>query len=337
MAHFTVTELTELAERVLRRAGASDAAADTTARALVYAELCGLPSHGLARLPMYLEHARHQRVDLRAEPRLAAGRDAALLVDAADGLAYPACQLAIDIAIERARRHGTAVAGITRSHHFGMAAYHLEAVAEAGMVGLAFSNSPAAIPAWQGRRALFGTNPIGAVFPRASGRPLLIDMSLSEVARGKIMIAAKEGKPIPPNWALDADGQPTIDAKAALAGMMLPFGGVKGAMLALMVELLCVALTGSQFGFEADSFFEGAGNRPCLGQLFWLIDPGALAGNAAYAQRVEDLIDAMQLDDAVRLPGARRDKLRADAQQQGITLPDGLAGQLRDLAGDDAA
>lgn len=332
MTRFTETALTELAERVMRRAGVNEAAVQATARALVYADMRGLSSHGVARLPMYVAHVRHGRVAPDAVPQVTAQRGAALLVDAGEGMAYPACALAVHAAIERAREYGTAVAGVSHSHHFGVAAYHLEAVGEAGMVGLAFSNSPAAMPAWGGKHALFGTNPIGAVFPRGQDEPLLIDLSLSEAARGKIMVAAREGKPIPAGWAVDREGRPTTDAKAALDGMMLPTGGVKGAMLALVVELLVVALTGSRFGFEADSFFTDAGNRPWLGQLFWIVDPGALAGQAAYAARVEALIEAMLADDGVRLPGARRRELAARARAQGIEIPDALAGELQSLA-----
>src|SRR4029077_9182526 len=123
--------------------------------------------------------------------------------------------------------------------------------------------------------------------------PLTIDLSLSQVARGKVMMAAKEGRPIPAGWALDSDGRPTTDAQAALAGSMLPMGGTKGAMLALVVELLACALTGAAMGFEADSFFVDEGNRPRIGQAFLVIDPDALAGSNAYFDRVETLIAAM--------------------------------------------
>ncbi len=158
------------------------------------------------------------------------------------------------------------------------------------------------MPAWNGSRALFGTNPIAAVFPRSDAAPLTIDLSLSEVARGKVMLAAQQGKPIPLGWALDRAGKPTTDAKAALDGMMLPAGGVKGAMLALVVELLCASLTGAHFGYEADSFFVDAGNQPRLGQAFLVIDPAALAGADVYHSRVEALIKAMCADADVRLP-----------------------------------
>src|SRR5207237_8768841 len=139
------------------------------------------------------------------------------LVDANGGLALEASALAVKEAIKRAKRYGIAFGGVTNSHHFGAAAYHLAPVADAGLVGLAFTNSPPAINAWGGKRALYGTNPIAAVFPRRaqeeSGRvdrrpPLVIDLSLTEVVRGKIMLHAKEGKPIPLGWALDKDGNP---------------------------------------------------------------------------------------------------------------------------------
>jgi len=170
------------------------------------------------------------------------------------------------------------------------------------------------------------------VFPRAKGAPLLIDLSLSEVARGKIMMAARDNKPIPEGWAIDADGRPTTDARAALAGSMLPAGGVKGAMLALIVELLVVALTGSQFGFETASFFEDAGGPTRIGQAFIAIDPAALAGRETYLARVETLLAAMLEDDGVRLPGERRRALRDRAHAEGVEVPEALLAQLRSMA-----
>jgi (2R)-3-sulfolactate dehydrogenase (NADP+) len=167
------------------------------------------------------------------------------------------------------------------------------------------------------------------VFPRRDADPLMIDLSLSEVARGKLMVAAKEGRSIPAGWALDANGEPTTDPKAGMAGSMLPIGAVsspKGAMLALVVELLVTALIGAQFGFEASSFFVDEGNRPRIGQAFIVIDPGALAGSSAYLDRVEVLVAEMLKDDGVRLPGVRREALRRRAQEQGIAVPDALLG-----------
>ena len=205
-------------------------------------------------------------------------------------------------------------------------------LAEQGLVALAFTNSPAAMPVPGGRRPLMGTNPIAAAFPRRAAPPLVIDMALSEVARGKIMVAAKEGRPIPEGWAVDAEGRPTTDAKAALSGAMLAMGGTKGALLALIVELLCVALTGAAFGFEADSFFQDEGNRPRLGQALLVIDPGALAGADGFGARIETLIAAMLADEGVRLPGAKRDAQSARAGADGLEIPDAVLEKIKALA-----
>jgi (2R)-3-sulfolactate dehydrogenase (NADP+) len=231
-------------------------------------------------------------------------------------------------AIAAAPAHGIVLAGVNNSHHGGVLVDHLRPVAAAGLVGLAFTNSPAAMPAAGGRHPIFGTNPVAAIFPRAAGElPLMIDLSLSEVARGKLLVAAKAGKPIPEGWALDADGQPTTDPARGLQGSMLPVGAAtspKGAMLALVVELLVSALIGAHFGFEASSFFVDEGNRPGIGQLFVVIDPGALSGRESFVQRVEVLVHEMLKDEGVRLPGARREALLARARSEGIEVAPAL-------------
>jgi (2R)-3-sulfolactate dehydrogenase (NADP+) len=337
MPRINLPALAELTTRALQRAGANAAMASATARALVDAEAQGLASHGMSRVPQYAAHLRNGRVDGAAVPSIVRAKGGAVLVDAHSGLAFPACALAVDEAVRRAGEFGISFAGVTNSHHFGVAAYHLAAVGAASMVGLAFGNSPAAMPAPGGKHPIFGTNPIAAVFPRRSGAPLLIDLSLSEVARGKVMVAAKEGKPIPLGWALDNQGNPTTDAKAALTGSMLAMGGTKGALLALVVELLVCALTGAAMGFEADSFFVDEGNRPRIGQAFIVIDPDALSGNAVFFERVETLIAEMLEDDGVRLPGERRRALGVAAAGNGVEIPAPLLAQLQQLAGDTTA
>jgi len=329
----SLEQLHDLAHRALARAGAHPDLAAATAKALVYADASGLSSHGVARIPQYAAHLKNGRADGSARPKIAAAKGGAVLVDAECGLAFEACALAVHEAIRRARDLGVAYAGVTNSHHFGVAGYHLEAVGAAGFVGMAFGNSPAAMPAAGGSRPIFGTNPIAAIFPRPHAAPLLIDLSLSEVARGKLMIAAKEGKPIPLGWALDRAGKPTTDPKAGLEGSMLPLGGAKGAMLALVVELLVTALTGAAIGFEATSFFVDKGNRPRLGQAFLVIDPVALSGRVVYDERIETLIAAMTKDPAVRLPGDRRYALAAKAANEGVGIPAALHRQLIELAG----
>ena len=335
MAQLSLEEATRLALEALRHAGAGSAMAASTAKALVRAEAQGLASHGLIRVAQYATHLRNGRADGGAVPRVTRHQGAAVLVDAGQGLAFPACDLAVATAITTARTLGVSFAGVTNSHHCGVLVDHLRAVADAGLVGLAFANSPAAMPAAGGKHAIFGTNPVAAAFPRRSADPLMIDLSLSEVARGKLMVAAREGQAIPLGWALDSQGQPTTDPKAGLAGSMLPLGAAsspKGAMLALIVELLVTALLGAQFGFEASSFFVDEGSAPRLGQAFVVINPGALAGQDVYYERMETLIAEMLVDDGVRLAGARRIGLEQHARQAGLTIPDALYEQLHRLA-----
>lgn len=328
MARLAWGEAIALAAGALREAGASEAMAQSAARALVLAQAQGIASHGLSRVAQYAAHLRNGRADGKAVAVVARRKGAALLVDAKQGLAFPACDLAIEQGIAIARELGVCFAGVTNSHHAGVVVDHLRPAAAAGLVGLGFANSPAAMPTAGGKHPVFGTNPVAAVFPRRGVDPLMIDLSLSEVARGKLMVAAKEGKSIPLGWALDKDGQPTTDPKAGLAGSMLPIGAAsspKGAMLALIVELLVVALTGARFGFEASSFFVDEGDVPRIGQAFLLIDPAALAGSDVYLDRVEALVSEMLVDDGVRLAGARRLALERKAREEGVEIPDELA------------
>ena len=328
MATITMQDARARVARALQAAGANPAMAEATARALVLAEAQGLGSHGLSRVAQYGGHLRNGRVNGAAQPGVVKSKGAAAVVDAQEGLAFVACELAVAEAVRRAREFGIAVVGVTNSHHCGVVIDHLRPVAEAGMVGLGFANSPAAMPAAGGRHPIFGTNPVAAIFPRRGDAvPLMIDLSLSEVARGKLMVAAKEGKSIPAGWALDAEGNPTTDPKAGLSGSMLPIGAAsspKGAMLALVVELLVTALVGANFGFEASSFFVDEGNRPRLGQTFIVIDPDALAGRAGFLDRVEVLVAEMLRDDGVRLPGVRRVALLKKAQADGLVVADAL-------------
>lgn len=335
MMQLSLEQATDLAARALRQAGAGDAMAMSTAKALVLAEAQGIASHGLSRVAQYATHLRNGRADGSAKAVVAKRHGATLLVDACQGLAFPACELAVAQAIGIARELGICFAAVTNSHHAGVLADHLRPAAQAGMVGLAFANSPAAMPAAGGKHPVFGTNPVAAAFPRQGGDPMMVDLSLSEVARGKLMVAAKEGKPIPLGWALDRDGNPTTDPNAGLEGSMLPMGAAtssKGAMLAMVVELLVTTLGGAQFGFEASSFFVDEGNTPRIGQAFLLIDAGALAGREVYNERIDTLVAEMLGDNGVRLAGFRRAGLEARARQQGITIPETVGRQLELLA-----
>jgi (2R)-3-sulfolactate dehydrogenase (NADP+) len=324
-------ELFRLGCTALERAGAHAAMAQAAARHLVRAEAQGLPTHGMSRVPFYCSMLRNGRADGAAQPAMVSDRAAACLIDNRDGLPYVSVDWAVAEVMQRARRNGIAFAGIRNSSHVGVLGIHLLPVAEAGLVGFGFTNSPAAIPAWGGKKPLFGTNPVAAAFPRRGADPIVIDLALTTVVRGRIMMAMRKGERIPEGWALDRHGKPTTDPKEAIEhGSLFPIGGAKGAMLALMFELICASLTGAAIGPEADSFFAEQGNKPRIGQAFIAIDPAALAGSDKFAERVEAVVSTMLSDPEVRLPGARRFAAER-ASKAGLEIPDDLLAQIEKL------
>jgi (2R)-3-sulfolactate dehydrogenase (NADP+) len=326
-------ELLRLAQNALEKASANPVMAEAAAKHLVRAEEHGLPTHGMSRVPIYCSFLRNGRADGAARPKLLSDRSAVCLIDNCDGLPYESAAWAIDEVIQRARRNGIGFAGITNSGHVGVLGIHLLPVAQAGMVGVAFTNSPAAIPAWGGKKPIFGTDPVAFAFPRKSGDPLVIDLALTTVVRGKIMLAMQKGEKIPEGWALDRNGKPTTDPKEALDhGSLFAIGGAKGAMLALAFELICAALTGSAIGTEADSFFSDQGNKPRIGHAFLAIDPGALAGQERYFERVETVITTMLADEGVRLPGSRRFASERKLHAEGIEVADDLLAKIEQLS-----
>lgn len=332
MTLLSLAALEELARSVLTRSGTAADSAAAVAEALVAADADGIASHGVARLPAYADQVHSGKVDGHARPVLRRTAAATLVVDAADGFAFPAVRLGLERAAELAPETGIVAVGVHRSHHFGVAGHHVERLAAKGLVGLAFTNSPAALAPWGGQRPIYGTNPIAFACPRAGAPALVVDLSLSKVARGRIMVAAQKKEPIPEGWAVDSAGRPTTDADAALAGTMLPMGDAKGAALALMVELLAAGLTGANYGWEAGSFFTADGPKPRIGHLFLAIHPPALAGEG-FLDRVAVLLDAALGQDGVRLPGDRRLAARARAAAEGVAVPDALIAELRRRAG----
>jgi (2R)-3-sulfolactate dehydrogenase (NADP+) len=325
-------ELEGLVVAALVASKTAPANAASVAAALTAAEVDGQTGHGLARVPSYAAQASAGKVDGFAEPVAQQTRPGSLLIDAHNGFAYPALDLGIARLPALAAACGIAAAGFVRSHHFGVAGRHVERLAEAGVLALAFGNTPKAMAAWGGRGPLLGTNPIAFAAPQAGRPPIVVDLALSQVARGKIVAAARKGEAIPAGWAVDEQGVPTTDADAALQGALLPLGGAKGAALALMVEILSAALTGAQFAFEASSFFDAHGAPPGVGQLLIAIDPGAFGGTDLFARRVALLAETIESDGA-RLPGSRRLALREKAQAEGVPVDARLLEEVRALAG----
>ncbi len=316
----SITDAELFLSSIFQENGVDTAASLSVAHALVQAEAAGQAGHGLRRVPAYVKQVRSGKVDGRAIPCPSRPKPGILAIDAACGFAYPALDLAITKLPQMVREQGIALAAINRSHHAGVMALTVERFAEQGLVAMMFANAPAAIAPWGGKTPLYGTNPIAFAVPVADADPVVIDLALSKVARGKVMAANQKGISIPEDWAFDGDGNPTTNAAEALKGTMAPAGGPKGAALALMVEVLAAGLTGANFSYQASSLFDEHGPAPGLGQMIIAIDPDVACGGSA--ERMAALATEIAREEGVRLPGRRGRGLRQEALQHGLTIED---------------
>ncbi len=328
MPSLSLVEAEALVKDALCRCRTSADNAALVAHALVRAEAEGLKTHGLLRVPMYAAQAKVGKVDGFAVPTVEHPRPALIGIDAKHGFAYPAMYKAVDMLAPLAREFGIAAAGIKRSHHVGVAGHPVEALAKAGMMAIMFANAPAAMAPWGGTKPTFGTDPVAFACPLPGRDPIVVDLSLSKVARGNILAAIQKGESIPEGWALDVDGNPTTDPKAALAGTMVPLGDAKGTALALMVELLAAGLTGSNFAGEASSFLDAEGPPPGTGQLFIAIDAVAFGSTLPRFAQMAHMIEEQE---GARLPGSRRLAMRAKSERDGLQVSVSLLAEIKAL------
>jgi len=328
----SLDDVADLTRRALLASGVSPDNAESVTHSVVLAERDGIHSHGLARLPTYCEHARCGKIDGTATPTRQQPRSAAIVVDARDGFAHPAIDLGFAVLPEAARDNGIAACAVTRSYNCGVVGHHVERLAEQGLLALGFVNAPASIAPWGGHSAVFGTNPIACAVPRRNAAPLVIDQSSSVVAKSEVLVHKQRGEALPDGWALDADGHPTTDPEAALAGgTMVPSGGHKGANQALLVEIMAAALTASSLSIDASSFGANTGGPPETGQFFLAAEPQAFAG-AAFADRIERLIGAMGEQEGARVPGEGRLKARESTRADGVRIDQDLYDKLASYA-----
>lgn len=246
-------ELFDYTCRVLARLDVPAADARDVAGCLIKAELRGVDSHGMVRLPVYAGRVRAGAVKAKPDIRLISPATSAALLDGDNGLGPVVGARAMDAAVELARTHGTGMVGVRQSNHFGAAAYYVEKAVARGCIGFAISNAPPNMAPFGGRQRFLGTNPVAIGVPAGEEDPLIFDASTSVVARGKIIVAAQTKEPIPDGWAIDPDGYPTTDPEQALAGAVLPFGGPKGSAISFIVDILCGVLTGAAFAVHLNT------------------------------------------------------------------------------------
>lgn len=321
----SLDELFALARKALMHHGMSSAHADAIARVITQGQRDECHSHGIYRLLGCVRSVRSGKVDPCAEPTLRDVSPGVLAVDAHYGFSLLAFETGLPVLAEKARTQGLAAMAINRCFHFSALWPEVEAIAAQGLVGLAMNPSHSWVAPAGGTRGVFGTNPIAFAWPREHGHPFVFDFATSAIARGDIELHAREGKPIPAHWAIDREGRPTTDARAALEGAMQTFGGHKGSALAAMVELLAGALIGDLTSMESQAFDDGAGASPCHGELVIAFDPRRFLGADYQAgqERAERLFEAV-VGQGARLPSQRRFDARERSERDGVRIAQAL-------------
>lgn len=319
-------------------ASVPEADAAILADSLVDADLHGLATHGVSRLNIYLRRIERGLVDPAAQLRVEQRRPSALAVDAANGLGQVQAVKTLDRLKPLARQYGMAAATICRSQHFGSLSYYCNRAAQDDMLLWAMTNAEPAMSPTGGCQPFFGTNPLAVSFPTGKGFPLRIDLSTSIVARGKIIAAQKSGRPIPADWALDPDGNPTTNPAAALAGTVLTMAGHKGAALATMVELFCGVLAGAAVGDEVGSMYKDLDRPQNVGHFFCLWDIAAFMDPAQFRGRVDRMIDRIKACrrrpgvHEILVPGELEHRTAEENRRLGIPVDPATIEELRTLA-----
>lgn len=311
-----------LAMRVLTHNGMSDAHARAIANVIMQGQRDECHSHGVYRLLVCVRSLRKGKVDPQATPTLRPLSSSIVAVDAHRGFSLLSFETGLPVLVEMTRQHGIAAMAINNCYHFSALWPEVEAIAAAGLAGIAMNPSHSWVAPEGGNRPVFGTNPIAFAWPRPGRTPFVFDFATSAIARGDIELHAKQGKPIPSHWAIDVDGQPTTDPKVALQGAMRTFGGHKGSALAAMVELLGGALICDMTSQESMEFDDGVGATPCHGELVIAFDPKVFLGDdlGAGLARGERMLDAIVAQGA-RLPSQRRFDARARSIANGVRIP----------------
>ena len=312
------------AEALLAAHGVPPGDARRSAECLVLADLRGVQTHGLLRLPGYLDRIRKGLVDPKPELSPSRVTAVAAALDGRNGLGFVVGTRAMAEAIAMARESGLGVVAVRRSTHFGMAATYVLQALEAGMASLVFTNASRAMPPWGAREPLLGTSPLAAGVPGGKLAPFVLDMSPSIAARGKIRIAEKRGEKIPLGWALDGEGRPTTDPTAALAGVVLPIGGPKGSGLAMMMDIFGGVLSGAAYAGDVGDQYKAFDRPQDVGHFFLALRPDLFVPMDEVRARMDTLVARVKACpraegvDEILMPGEIESRLAATRARSGI-------------------
>lgn len=334
-------ELRRYGSAILSAAGLPEPAADIVAASLVDANLRGIDSHGVTRIPIYVERLRVGIVDPRPEIRVVSESGGALVVDGGNGMGAVVMTRAMEIALDRLDAQRSVSVAIRNSNHYASGAYYTAPALARGAAAFLYSNAPATMSPWGGSRRYLGTNPYTFAIPAGRYGSLVLDMATSVVARGKIILAAQRGEAIPEGWAVDTEGRPTTDAHAALAGSLMPFGGPKGYGIAMMVEVMAGVLTGANIGPAVGDLYENLQNPQNVGAFLQVLDISSFLPYEQFAARMEGFIDAVKATatggQEVLLPGELETRSAEARGADGIVLSPDVVAALGRVAPTDLA
>ena len=322
---FQAGALGETLGRLFAACGMRDADASLLAESLVQADLRGIHSHGVLRVPDYVRKLTRDGVDPRGRPRVVTDAGAALVVDAGNAMGQIAGRFAMDLAIARARETGLALAAVRGSNHCGALEWYTARALEHDMIGIAGTNALPTMAPWGGTDRIVGLNPLSIAVPAGETAPLVLDMALGATAHGKVRVYAQKGLALPEGWAFDAEGRPTSDAETALAGLIQPIGAFKGLGLAMMVGILSSVLSGARYGTEAGSLAEGA-VPGADGQFYLAIRIAAFREPAAFKAQIDriarEYLASRRAEGVERLylPGELETEIAARNRHEGIPL-----------------
>lgn len=323
---------------LLKAAGLPEDEAAEVARHLVFADLRGIDTHGTSRLKIYLTRLEAGVMAPTARIQVLRETPVSALLDGGNGFGHVISRRATDLAIEKARAQGVGLVGVRNSNHNGCMAYYTLLMAEAGLIGFACTNSVANMPPWGGRQMFFGTNPMSMAAPAGENPPFVYDMATSQVARGKIINAAREGRPIPEGWAMTREGLPTTDAQEAMKGFLLPMAGPKGSALAYAVEILAGVLTGALIGPELPRMYEQLDQPQQVGHFFMAFRPDLFRPQEEFARRMDEtMADVRAVEpvpgvDRVLVPGDLERMQEAERRRSGIPVPPGVRKEFHELS-----
>jgi delta1-piperideine-2-carboxylate reductase len=336
MPIITVEDAREIARAALTAHGCDAPNAAAVADTIARAERDGAASHGLFRLPGYIASLDSGKVNGASRPHLSNRAPSVLHVDGDGGYAPVAHHLMAAPLAEAAKAQGVALAAVTNTHHFSALWAEVELLAELGVAALACVSFKPALPPAGGVKPLYGTNPMAFAWPRPGpnhgGDPVVFDQASAVMARGEVMIAARDGHDLPPGAGIGPDGKPTTDPNEVLKGALLPFGGYKGASLAMMIELLAGPLIGESLSIEAAETDRPDGGPPRGGEFILAIDPSRTRGDSGWAAHAERLFTEIAAQEGARLPGEGRAARRARVAEHGIEIAEDRLAGLKALA-----